>query len=272
MKKNVRIFLCVTGAVAALIAVAAIAAFSVFAVNSSKLPEDFDDPKSVKFIAHRGLSSEYYENSERAFIAAAASDFFYGIETDVYFTADGVAVCSHDDNAFADGSVAITESNYADIALLPLKTDEYGYASDAICTFERYLEIASSGDKVAVIELKQPDLSAEQIELLTSTASRICGDDFVMISFSAKHVKNVEKIDVGLITQRLANNAFAGWFAAMNGYNVSLAASAVNGYMVELAHRRGREIGVWTVNTVEEMKKFVELGVDYITTDFDFSA
>ena len=272
MKKNVRIPIFVIGSVAALIAVAAIAVFSVFAVNSAKMPEDFDEPKSVKFIAHRGLSSVYYENSEQAFIAAAASDFFYGIETDVYFTADGVAVCAHDDDAFEDNSVKITESNYEEIKNLSLKQNDYGYTSEAICTFERYLQITAAGDKVAVIELKQPDLTKEQIQKLISLSERICGDDFLMISFSSKHVKNVEKTNADLVTQRLSNNVFTNWFAAMNGYNVSVAASSANKYIVNLAHRRGREIGVWTVNTVEDMKKFVEMGVDYITTDFDFSA
>ena len=115
-------------------------------------------------------------------------------------------------------------------------------------------------------------LTKEQIQELISLSERICGDDFVMISFEAKHVKNVEKTNADLVTQRLSNNVFTNWFAAMNGYNVSVAASSASKYIVNLAHRRGREIGVWTVNSVEDMKKFVEMGVDYITTDFDFSA
>ena len=272
MKKKARTALIVTGSVFAALAVAVVVMFSVLAALSAKMPEDFDEPKSVKFIAHRGLSSVYYENSEQAFIAAAASDFFYGIETDVYFTADGVAVCAHDDNAFEDDSVKITESNYEEIKNLSLKQNDYGYTSAGICTFERYLQITAAGDKVAVIELKQPDLTKEQIQELISLSERICGDDFVMISFEAKHVKNVEKTNADLVTQRLSNNVFTNWFAAMNGYNVSVAASSASKYIVNLAHRRGREIGVWTVNSVEDMKKFVEMGVDYITTDFDFSA
>lgn len=272
MKKKARTALIVTVSVFAALAVAAIVMFSVLAALSAKMPEDFVYEKSVRFIAHRGLSSKFYENGERAFLAAAESDFFYGIETDVYFTADGVAVCAHDDNAFTDSSVKITESNYGDIKNLSMKENDYGYTSEAICTFERYLEITAAGDKVAVVELKQPDLTKEQIQELISLSERICGDDFVMISFEAKHVKNVEKTNADLVTQRLSNNVFTNWFAAMNGYNVSVAASSASKYIVNLAHRRGREIGVWTVNSVEDMKKFVEMGVDYITTDFDFSA
>ena len=272
MKRKARTALIVTGSVFAALAVAAIVMFSVLAALSAKMPEDFVYEKSVRFIAHRGLSSKFYENSEQAFIAAAESDFFYGIETDVYFTADGVAVCAHDDDAFTDSSVKITGSNYADIKNLSLKENGYGYTSEAICTFERYLEITAAGDKVAVIELKQPDLTKEQIQKLISLSERICGDDFVMISFEAKHVKTVEKIDPDLVTQRLQSNAFTGWFAAAGGYNISLNESAVSAFTVNAAHRRGREIGVWTVNSIDEVKRFTAMGVDYITTDFDFSA
>ena len=272
MKKKARTALIVTGSVFAALAVAVVVMFSVLAALSAKMPEDFVYEKSVRFIAHRGLSSKFYENGERAFLAAAESDFFYGIETDVYFTADGVAVCAHDDNAFTDSSVKITGSNYADIKNLSLKENDYGYTSEAICTFERYLEITAAGDKVAVIELKQPDLTKEQIQELISLSERICGDKFVMISFSAKHVKTVEKIDPDLVTQRLQSNAFTGWFAAAGGYNISLNESAVSAFTVNAAHRRGREIGVWTVNSIDEVKRFTAMGVDYITTDFDFSA
>ncbi len=258
--------------VAAAIAVATIVAFSIFKVNSARMPEDFESAKSVKFIAHRGLSSVYYENSEQAFIAAAASDFFYGIETDVYFTADGVAVCAHDDDAFSDGSVRITESEYERIKDLPLKENAYGLVSDGICLFERYLKICADFGKVAVVELKQPDLNADEIAEAVNMAKKYCGDKFVMISFSAKHVKTVEKIDPDLVTQRLQSNAFTGWFAAAGGYNISLNESAVSAFTVNAAHRRGREIGVWTVNSIDEVKRFTAMGVDYITTDFDFSA
>lgn len=272
MKKKARTALIVTGSVFAALAVAVVVMFSVLAALSAKMPEDFVYEKSVRFIAHRGLSSKFYENGERAFLAAAESGFFYGIETDLYFTADGVAVCAHDDNAFSDGSVRITESEYERIKDLPLKENAYGLVSDGICLFERYLKICADFGKVAVVELKQPDLNADEIAEAVNMAKKYCGDKFVMISFSAKHVKTVEKIDPDLVTQRLQSNAFTGWFAAAGGYNISLNESAVSAFTVNAAHRRGREIGVWTVNSIDEVKRFTAMGVDYITTDFDFSA
>ena len=52
-------------------------------------------PKSeVRYVAHRGYSDRYVDNTAEAFKAAAKMNF-YGIETDVRETADGIFVCNH---------------------------------------------------------------------------------------------------------------------------------------------------------------------------------
>lgn len=37
---------------------------------------------------------------------------------------------------------------------------------------------------------------------------------------------------------------------------------------VEQAHKLGLEVNVWTVDEEEDMRYFIDLGVDYITTNF----
>lgn len=37
--------------------------------------------------------------------------------------------------------------------------------------------------------------------------------------------------------------------------------------VAEELHRNGIKINVWTVDSLEDAKKMVEIGVDYITTD-----
>ena len=46
--------------------------------------------------AHRGLSHRYPENTVLAFREAAKVPYYYGMETDVQMTKDGVLVCMHD--------------------------------------------------------------------------------------------------------------------------------------------------------------------------------
>ena len=53
-------------------------------------------------------------------------------------------------------------------------------------------------------------------------------------------------------------------YAGMDYRNTILKA---NEHWVAEAHALGLEVNVWTVNTREEMEYFLNLGVDYITTD-----
>ena len=106
------------------------------------------------FIAHRGYSSQYLENTEEAFIKAAEAGFG-GCETDVRLTSDGYMVLSHGGGAdFADGtSLDVETSTLEELTAKPLKND----MSDTVlylCTFERYIEIMKQYDMFCFIELK----------------------------------------------------------------------------------------------------------------------
>ena len=54
------------------------------------------DRKQVKMVAHRGMSGLERENTSVAFVAAGNRSYF-GIETDIQKTKDGVLVLFHDD-------------------------------------------------------------------------------------------------------------------------------------------------------------------------------
>ena len=47
----------------------------------------------------------------------------------------------------------------------------------------------------------------------------------------------------------------------------SIEASNVNQSLVKKVHNAGKELYVWTVNTVENMQKMIELHVDNLITD-----
>lgn len=271
MKRKSKKLWVIVGAVLGVIGVTLGITFGTMAALGAKQPADYRENLPLRFIAHRGLSSQYAENTEAAFLAAAKSPFFYGIETDVYFTTDDVAVCAHDDNAFQDGSVRITESIYAEIENQPLKESSYGFSGSEICTFVTYLSICRQYDKVAVIELKQPSIDSEQIKTLIKLAKYYCDDRFVLISFSSQQVKMAEQTDASVVTQHLSGNSSTGRMSLLQGYNVSLSKGAVNAALIRSAHRKGREVGVWTVNTIEEISRLAALGVDYVTTDYDFA-
>ncbi|MBR4173140.1 MAG: hypothetical protein IKR46_02080, partial [Clostridia bacterium] len=115
----------------------------------------FLSPKSAPlYVAHRGYSISNPDNTPLSFAAAANKDF-WGIETDIRFTKDGVPVCNHDaDVKYADGTtLAIKDNDYATLRAKPLlneKTKDNVY----LCPLSEYLSCCAAGNKVAVIELK----------------------------------------------------------------------------------------------------------------------
>lgn len=223
--------------------------------------------KDVKFIAHRGLRSKYFENSEEAFTAAGKSDFFYGIETDVYFTADGVPVCVHNDKAFDGTDVSVTELTCEQIKELPLKKDLNGFSGRELCLFEKYLSICSEYEKIAVIELKQWNLTKKQISELIGMARSVCHDDFIMISFNKNYIITVNEIDGDIETQHLVSYVDDLKNSLNEGFNVSGNIAYINESEIKKVCDVEKGIGIWTVNDINVARKYAECGVDYITTD-----
>ena len=54
----------------------------------------------------------------------------------------------------------------------------------------------------------------------------------------------------------------------LTGIDYSMSVLRKNPKWVEQAHKEGLEVNVWTVDTEEDMRYFIDLGVDYITTDY----
>ena len=106
------------------------------------------------FIAHRGYSGKYLQNTEEAFIKAVEHGSG-GIETDVRITKDGVLVVNHDDDAvFEDGTrLKICDATYEELTSKPL-LNRFTDTKIYVCTFRRYLEICRDGNMVCFIELK----------------------------------------------------------------------------------------------------------------------
>ena len=100
--------------------------FMIWLIAPQVTVKDAVYESKVRYIAHRGLSSVYYQNTAKAFEEAAKSNFFYGIETDVWLTKDGKWVCCHDKNPFEDPTILIAETDYADAMNIPLSPQKAG--------------------------------------------------------------------------------------------------------------------------------------------------
>jgi len=229
----------------------------------------------VKYIAHRGLSSAYYQNTALAFEEAAKSEFFYGIETDVWLTKDGKWVCCHDKNPFTDSSIIITETDYADALNLPLSPEKAGEnictVSDVyLCDFATYLSICKTYNKVSVIEIKYKASKADLQSLLSATAQQTDVETVQYISFHKEVIDALISINGKLTVQLLMNREAYALFGMARGYHLGLRKDLISPVIVKTLHSKKRYLNVWTVNDKKEAERLAELGVDFITTDYIF--
>ncbi len=234
--------------------------------SSSSDPEQETGPK---FIAHRGYSSAQVDNTEEAFQAAAEMGF-YGIETDIRKTKDGYFVCSHDaDVQYADGStMTISQNDRATLRSRPLKNNKT--RTDAyLCTFEDYLRACKSGNKVAVIEIKDHFTQKDISKILDIIDTEYDRKKVAFISFSYFQlilVKDADStIELQYLSQTENDNNFDSCLKA--GISIDVRQTILTEQLVQTFHDAGLKVNVWTVNDGVSLQSAYDLGVDYITTD-----
>ena len=76
-------------------------------------------------------------------------------------------------------------------------------------------------------------------------------------------------LNAGRQAQQDGYHAFVVYcFSDLAGIDYSIEALRKHPEWVEQAHKLGLEVNVWTVDKEEDMRYFIDLGVDYITTNY----
>lgn len=264
----------ITAIVTVIVTILLTAFWTVFAyVTVNKVDANgYEYGKGTRYIAHRGYSDKYYQNTAEAFTAAAEEDFFQGIETDVWATKDGVFVCAHDENPFADKSIKIYERTYDEIKDLPL---DMGKAEKAdatldyrIATLEQYLHIVSGSQKYAFVEIKQK-FSETDARRLTDLCYAINGRARTYFcSFHKKQIDYIIAYEPLARTELFASLVLPAFCFAEAGYNVGLNVRllATPAY-VDLLHKKNSFCCAWTVTDKETAERLESYGVDWITAN-----
>ena len=226
--------------------------------------------QKVIVTAHRGASGHAPENTLASFNKAIqlGADF---CELDVQETSDGVLIVIHDKNFKRTSGVDknIWEASYKDTKQIDVGS-WYGkeFAGEKVSRFDEVIE-AVKGKVKLNIELKtnghQVKLAEKVVELLTQKDFLenciITSFDFALIN----KVKEINpKIKAGYIFSKLPD--FDVFTAKVD--LLSANSGLVDKEFVEKAKKNGKEVHVWTVNEVEEMKKFAALGVTSIITNY----
>jgi glycerophosphoryl diester phosphodiesterase len=224
----------------------------------------------TRIIAHRGYWNKSGGTAQNslASLRNAIELGVYGSELDVWITTDNVLVLNHD--ATFSG-VNIENSPYSAIAPLRLSNGE------PLPTLQQCIDIAK--------QQTQPDKTKLVIEIKThsnNTNNKRCEDAVVKmvndnnaadlvdyIAFSAyvceELIKSNPQHRVAYLNGNLTPAALksAGYW----GLDYTMSILKDNVTWVNQAKAAGLTTNVWTVNTDADMQYFINVGVDFITTD-----
>lgn len=240
-------------------------------------------------IAHRGGAGLWPENTVYAFERALAAGVDV-LEMDVRVTADGVPVVMHDATVdrTTDGAGRVSGMSFAELSGLDAG---YRWTPDG----GRSFPLRGRGVKVPSLRevfVKFPD-ARFNIEPKTDAASpvkELCREvrehgaegRVLIASFNSTALDEVRRECPGVATS--GSPPEVSKFLALHkaglgvAYSPSMQALQVpefaggvrvlTGSFVEAAHARNLDVHAWTVNEVDDMRRFLEMGVDGIITDY----
>lgn|GEM_PF-2154328 len=228
----------------------------------------FATPRAwVKAIAHRGDSLYAPENTLAAFVSAFGKADM--IEFDVQQSKDGVLVVIHDASVdrTTDGNGQVIN-----LTLQQLQALDAGYprkfgtafAGERIPTLEQVLQ-AIPPSITPVIDCKAP-LPQKYVQSIQAL-NRSTG--VILISSDLSFLTAVRSLDarirLGLVgTGPIPLASLAGYRAAGMEYLVwnNMTRSEINAI-----HAAGLQAIIWTINTADAARQFIEMGVDGIISD-----
>jgi glycerophosphoryl diester phosphodiesterase len=225
-----------------------------------------------KMVAHRGVSGLEKENTHAAFIAAGNRSY-WGVETDVHRTVDGRYVCIHDAATQRVGidNVNVEECTYETVRNLQLcEIDgKKGRTDIRIPSLQEYIQICRHYDKTPVLELKGNYPEDQIREICNIVANEGYLDRTVFIAFDLNNLILVRRVHPEQTVQYLIGKHLEGMMEALdeNNFDLDIYFGSLTKELVDQIHAKGHKINVWTVNTLEDAQKVIELGVDFITSN-----
>lgn len=227
-------------------------------------------PNIAQLIAHRGFSKSYTENSIAAFTAAAERDYF-GIETDIRRSRDGVFIAMHDPSTrrVSGSNLNISQTDFSTLSKVRLKAIAGKSSELKIPTLKDYIGICKQHGKLAVIELKECFRHRDISELCKELAQLQYLQKCIFISFEFENLFLLRLHCPNAAIQYLVKkNRFGLLFRLkLHKMDLDIKYSAVTPELIKKCHALGIKVNCWTVDKPAAAKKLISMGVDYITTN-----
>jgi len=232
-------------------------------------------PKPVIF-GHRGACAHAPENTLASF-RLAFDQGADAIELDAKLSRDGEVVVFHDStlDRTTNGTGRVDSKSLAELREL----DAGSHFSEQFRgeKIPLLLEVLEEFGKTRYINIELTNYTSPNDELVEKAAALVnsmgLGERILFSSFSAQNLKKVRQLVPEAETGMLALRGLAG-FIARNISGRQVAPHAVHPYLtdasqqwIEIAHRQGRRVHVWTVNRPVDLKDLFDWGADGVFTD-----
>jgi glycerophosphoryl diester phosphodiesterase len=231
---------------------------------------------SVEIIGHRGAAGVAPENTLPAFRRALA-DGLRRVELDVRLTRDGELICLHDDrlDRVTPERGYVAEWDWPRLSAVPVLPGAFrgAYPEARVPLLSRVLaELPVTCG--FLIELKaDPARPREVVErTLAVIAAAAAEERCRLISFDADHLRRVRlagsSLPLGFIAGSRNRDPALSLGRELGAAALHLQHSAIDAELAVGVQDAGFLLNAWTVNTGEEVRRLVGLGVHEITTDF----
>ncbi|MBX3067989.1 MAG: glycerophosphodiester phosphodiesterase [Cryobacterium sp.] len=228
---------------------------------------------SPRVLAHRGLAIEAPENTLLSFAKALALGVNI-IETDVWASADGLAIISHDEDLkrVAGRDVRVDQLTARELSRIPLGEGQ------GLVTLSEALE--AFPDARFNIDLKTDQVVDPAVDAIAAAQA---SNRVLLTSFRERRrraairklpdvatslsIESVARLLVALRTRKsAAKRILAGITAVQIPERWSILPVLSPG-LISLVHSYDVEVHVWTVNEEADMRRLLDLGVDGLVTD-----
>jgi glycerophosphoryl diester phosphodiesterase len=243
---------------------------------------------SVQGVAHRGGSLLAPENTLAAFHNALTLGIDI-IELDVQMSRDGQLIVFHDDTLdwLTDGQGNILDQDFAYLRSLNAAAhfSKGWFQPEGIPTLREVLDLAK-GHASVYIEIKhsqQEGASESRLNIAETVIAEIQAtnmlDQVLIISFDWHILSVIKSLEPSLETGAIVSKKW--WSeqtkdplallceqaAALGCSWIDLDAHLFSPGMSDILHQRGFQLGLWTVNKLDELRQFALAGIDSLTTD-----
>ena len=208
--------------------------------------------------AHRGGAGYWPENTLEAF-RNTESTGATAVELDARTTKDGVQVVHHDEYIKSGGKKRYINK---------LTLSELKRLKPSICTLDEALDVISATGLELDLELKK---TADPEECVRIVRSHNMQARTVYISFEQSLLKKVRNMEPSARLGYIITSTPSGLDSIISNLGlcyIDQKYDSLNRANLLKWQNRGLLVGVWTVDDASSIRKWMDMGVDYLTSNY----